>query len=422
MRWAAIGFVLLVACGGGQDPAPDAVTDTVATDTVPDATAEPGGDDATVVPDEGGPGDLPEDPTPAEVPDPGADVQADETASDPPPEVPDVPDVPEAPDIPIEYPSWLAEASCFAAPPEGSALAPPPPTYSGICPVLAPGFNTIVSSGKERRFLLVAPAEPVEGEVFPLLFMWHWLKSKPQSFLEKGDVQAAVDQQRFLAAIPESLYDIDFFGLVQMPWPFLSFLPSSRFQQEYQFFDDMLACIAAQYAVNKECVSTVGVSAGGLYTTLLASARSERLSSLLSLSGGAGGTNGIVNEFLVPWDLPARKLPAIVLWGGPMDSCVMVNFQESSQQLEKDLIANGEFFVECIHNCKHSEPPIDPPPGKSRYFTLWDFFLKHPYWLPAGWSPYLVNGMPPESVPWCAIGMGSATPRTGACEPPDCPI
>jgi hypothetical protein len=317
--------------------------------------------------------------------------------------------------------SWLASVSCSTPPPPGAQLAAPLPTYRGTCPTLTAGSNTLTSSGARRRFILVLPSKILPGERFPVLFMWHWLKGSASSFLKKGEIQKAADQQRFIGVIPEAKGDLSLFGLIELPWPFATFNSNKRMAEEYTFFDDMLACVGAQYKVNKECVSTAGVSAGALFTVQLAGARSRHLSSFISLSGGIG-SGGIVNSFIRTWTSPAHKMPALVLWGGPLDSCILLNFQSASVELQKKLTAANHFQVECIHNCRHGEPPVVPPPGKSRYGPLWDFAFDHPYWLKPNQSPLQVSGWDKSIIPWCGIGAGSAKIRTGKCDPPGCPL
>jgi hypothetical protein len=168
--------------------------------------------------------------------------------------------------------------------------------------------------------------------------------------------------------------------------------------------------VAHQYpTVNKNCVSTAGVSAGALFTDQLAAARADRLSSFLSMSGGVGGV-------VRPWGSPAHKLPGIVLWGGPTDECQnLLSFQTLSQTLEGSLTSQGDFMIECVHNCGHAEPPVDPPMGQSKLAPFWGFIFDHPFWLGAGQSPYEIKGLPSSFPSWCAIGAGKATPRTGTC-------
>src|SRR5262249_12326298 len=149
------------------------------------------------------------------------------------------------------------------------------------------------------------------------------------------------------------------------------------------------------------------------FTGVLAGHRAENLASMVSLSGGVGG-------YIRPWANPEHRLPAIVLWGGPTDSCFVINFQDASHALEQALTDRGHFFLECVHNCGHAAPPFDPPPGMSKYEGLWQFVFDHPYWLAPGTSPYQTTGLNQGLPDWCGIGAGSATPRTGACPAPGC--
>ena len=77
------------------------------------------------------------------------------------------------------------------------------------------------------------------------------------------------------------------------------------------------------------------------------------------------------------------------------------------EALEKSLVAGGHFFVECVHNCKHAEPPVTPLKGQSRYESIWAFAFKHPFWLPAGQSPLQVSGAPPSASYFAAAASAS---------------
>jgi hypothetical protein len=292
---------------------------------------------------------------------------------------------------------------CSEAPPPGAPTAPPPKPYTGgTCPTLprTTGPVTIQSNGA-RQFILVVPADLTDGEQLPIIFLWHWMGGDANSFLTRGEVQNAVNAQRFIAVIPESLGSL-------FKWPFSAADSDAALQTELVFFDDMLSCVSAQFNVNSNCVSTAGVSAGALWSGQLAGHRGEYLSSFLSLSGGTGG-------LIKPWAHPGHKMPAIVLWGGPTDDCAgILKFQETSMDLATNLQNDGHFFVECIHNCGHSQPPLDVSEG-SAFGALWSFALDHPYWLAPGASPYTSGGLPAGMPAWCGMGLGSATPRTGTC-------
>ncbi len=302
----------------------------------------------------------------------------------------------------------VPEVLCNAEPPEGAELPPPPPAYSGgTCPALVPGVNALASSGHDREFIVVVPEDLQPGESLPLVFLWHWLGGDAQAFLEKADVQNAANQLRFAAAIPSERGDLLF------RWPFTTIDSDGRMQEEFTFFDDMLTCMTASFAINTACVSSVGVSAGALFTDQLGSARGEYLASIVSLSGGVGG-------FVRPWYGSPHIMPAMVLWGGPSDFCVAIDFEAGSHNLESALVDAGHPVLECIHNCGHSEPPFEPPsPELTKYIGMWRFWLDHPYWLADGETPWS-EGLPEGTPDWCGLGVGTATPREGPCEGGGC--
>ncbi len=292
---------------------------------------------------------------------------------------------------------------CGSPPPDGAEMPPPLPEFSGgTCAPVVPGMNAITSAGTERAFLFVAPRDLRPDETLPVLFMWHWLQGTPEDFLEKAIAQEAVDQFRFLAVAPFEKGDTLF------NWPYSAIDSEARMQEEFTFFDDMLACVAASYPVDNTCVASAGVSSGALWTSQLASGRGEYLSSIMVMSGGTGG-------LVKPWGGSPHLMPAMVLWGGPTDTCVAINFTMTSQDLEAGLVADGHSVLECIHNCGHTEPPFTAPEGITKFAFLWEFFLDHPYWLADGESPWDA-GLPEGAIEWCAMGVGNATPREGECD------
>ena len=314
----------------------------------------------------------------------------------------------------VDAAALIANASCTSAIPAGAKVAPALPAYAGTCPALAaaPAFTAITSSGASRQFIVFRPQTIAPGEKLAVVFLWHWLGGNPESMGDKLGVQAAVDARRFIGVVPAPKGD----GLFR--WPFEAAQSQARVEEEARFFDDMLACVGAALPVNKECVASSGVSAGALWTSQLAVARSERLSSIVSLSGG---TDGVVR----PWSTTSHRLPALVLWGGATDvypaNVPIVNFENASENLIGALASDGHFIVECTHNCGHAVPPFDPPAAGSGgllFDTLWRFVLDHPYWLGASQSPYTSKPLPSFYPAWCAKGQGSATarPHGAACE------
>jgi hypothetical protein len=141
--------------------------------------------------------------------------------------------------------------SCHDAPPPG--FTPPKlPTYAGTCPTLGPTpidagagsvppENDIMSSGAMRQFKLVTPNDIKPGEKLPVVFLWFWLGGTAQAFIDRADVINAAQQQRFIAVVPEAKGDVTF------KWPFSALDSQPRMQEEFVFFDDMLACVAQQF-------------------------------------------------------------------------------------------------------------------------------------------------------------------------------
>jgi hypothetical protein len=328
------------------------------------------------------------------------------------------------PDGPIEgTPDAASYRFLCDAPRPAHAPVPTPPPLATGCPTLVAGTNTITTSGKQRQFILVVPANLQSGEHLPVLFMWHWIGGSAQGFIDKGEVQAAVDDQRFLAIAPVA-EGAEVLGQLDTRWPFDITQSQDRMNEEFTFFDDMLSCTEQQYNVNADCVSTVGVSAGALFTDQLIQARSDTLASFESLSGGVGDT------IIKGWTAPPRPLPGVVLWGGDgppaMDGVkdilgclgIGMDFSVASRDLETGLEAGGNFFIECKHNCGHVEPPLDAPPGESKYAGMWEFAFNHPFWLAPGDSPYKTSGLPSSLPSWCGIGPNSEVPRSGSGCPP----
>jgi predicted esterase len=323
--------------------------------------------------------------------------------------------------------SSLIGVRCGVPAPEGAAHALPAPRFSGgACPRLVPGRNTLRTARGDRTFILVVPSAS-DGSVtpLPLLFGWHWLGGSASGFVDRGALQANADRLRFIAAMPEKKGDLAIgVGSVRFDpvWPYLTYHTAARVEEEAAFFDDMLACISAQYPVDLDCVTSAGVSAGALWTAQLAQVRSERLASAIVLSGGIGPATtlgaGLIDARM--WSGARHAMPMMILWGGPIDQCGL-NFNIAARHLENAAGRAGHFIEECIHNCGHTVPPVDPAQGLG---VIWQFFLDHPYWLARGDSPYLATGLPTSAPSWCAIGAGHATPRVGSCPDPtmSCPV
>ena len=286
--------------------------------------------------------------------------------------------------------------------------------------MLSPGMNTITTSGSQRRFILVVPENFDRTRPLPVIFAWHYLGGSANSMVNHGQVQQSANSLGFIAVVPEKKGDVGLgLGLLaglglDFSWPFLTSHSEQRVNEEVRFFDDMLACVAQQFAVNQNCVSSVGVSAGALWTSQLMQKRADRLSSAMILSGGVGPNTIGIGAGVVDvrgFQPSAHKMPAMVLWGGPSDGCGL-NFHTASTNLRNSLRSGGHFVLECQHNCGHAAPPVDDP--TLGLGVLYRFAMDHPYWLAPGQSPWTTSGMPAGTPTWCGMN-GAAPVRSGAC-------
>ncbi|MBL4684052.1 MAG: hypothetical protein JKY37_05645 [Nannocystaceae bacterium] len=323
-----------------------------------DGTAEGGQDDDTDGP----------------APDTGADT-GDSDGDDSGPMIPDGP--------------WGA---CAEAVPAGSPTPPAAPPYSGgTCPAIAPGYVTnFVAGGNNREFAFVVPSNYDESKQYPLVIAWYHLSGDAQEFLDTIGAQALADTTQTIYAVPQATGNFDFV------WPSTP-LDNGQASVDLAMFDDMLACISEQYSVNPYCVGSVGVSAGGLWTSYLGQQRGQYLSSNVVISGGHPADIGWWG-----WSPSPHKFASLVLWGGPTDELI-INFHAASTNLASEYAGDGHFVLRCEHTGGHGVPPPDVPGDPPPFDVLFEFFLAHPYWVDNGNSPYLTEGLPPEYPSYCAL-------------------
>ncbi len=213
-------------------------------------------------------------------------------------------------------------------------LRSPPsvPTYShGACPMLVSGMtaaranNTNFHTGSQRRdFLVIVPPSHDGSARWPVVFAWHWLNASARAFLRDGDLALAAETMHFIAVLPDARRDASGRLVYERTWPFVDL--DGGGPGELEFFDDMLACVNAQFRVDHRRIYGVGASAGALWLTCLSTTPHVRhLAAIETISGGLAE--------LGPWQMDYRpqlnKFPALILWGGPSDRLI-VDFDRAS--------------------------------------------------------------------------------------------
>jgi hypothetical protein len=342
--------------------------------------------------------------------DAGADVGVEE-----PEETVEVLDVPPDPDGADPEADDAAEED-IAEEEDGGFVYVCPPTpdlklYSGgACPVITGGptaatsvVRDFYSAGDMRNFRFLVPASYDGSGEWPLVFAWHWLNASSRSFVEEGELETAAEEMRMLIVLPDVLEDDSGNKAYFFDWPFDPTCSNFAREKELTFFDDLLTCISLQYSVDRCRVHAVGVSAGALWVTYLST--TDRVMVVASLESLSGGLAEIPLSLWTMQYVPQpNKFPAVVLWGGVLDIFPPINFNQASIRYRDALIADNHFVLTCTHGSGHAVPPIDPPPdGGTRFRSLWDFFMDHPYGLPPRWSSYQATGLPADFPDWCTI-------------------
>ena len=281
---------------------------------------------------------------------------------------------------------------CAEAVPASAPTPPAPPAYTGgVCPALSPGYVTnFLSGGNQREFALVVPSNYDPQYSYPLAIGWYHLSGNAMDFLDTIGGQTLADATQTIYVVPQDSGNFEFV------WPSTP-LDNGQANIDLTFFDDLLACVSEQYSVNPYCVGSVGVSAGGLWTSFLGQKRGQYLSSNVVISGGHPPDIGWWG-----WSSSPHKFASLVIWGGPSDELI-INFHQASTNLIGEYKGDNHFVVQCEHTGGHGVPPPDMAGNPPPFDALFEFFLAHPYWFENGNSPYITDGLPADFPTYCSM-------------------
>jgi hypothetical protein len=306
------------------------------------------------------------------------------------------------PDLAPLYPAPRSYAEDLAAQPR---TPPPVPEYSGgECPPLvfantaADSFNAEFPSGVDvRQFRIIVPADYNPEQSYPLVFAWHWLAGDSNQMVREGRIETAATQVGFITVVFDRLLSERGNAEYIFSWPFAEDWGQA---QEMLFFNDVFACVNAQFKIDTDRVYAVGVSAGALWLTFLMNTPLiDHFAAVEILSGGLAERGVALRMTHEPRD---HKFPSFVLWGGPSDRFV-IEFEPASLKLREALMAHHHFVVSCTHDSGHGLPPVTEIEGQPRFRMLWQFMLDHPYGMDPGASPYFETGLPEQFESWCEV-------------------
>lgn len=244
------------------------------------------------------------------------------------------------------------------------------PVYDGACPAFAEGANTITSAGLERDFQVKLPDDP-EGA--PLVFFWHWLGGTARQAMDWTGFGDFAEAEGAVVVAPSSTG-------TSVEWS--TYDPVDEANIDLALFDDLVACAWQELGIDAHRVFVSGMSAGGLWSTVLTMHRADVIASSVVFSGGTGPSG-------IPYAAPSRDLPVAVVWGGPEDTYGgFLSFHDASLDLSENLQADGNFVVECEHDLGHTLPFETPE-------LAWAVFEAHPRAVaPEPWADDLPGALP----------------------------
>lgn len=251
-------------------------------------------------------------------------------------------------------------------------------------------MNSFQSGSESRSFRLDLPANPAGA---PVIFGWHGFGGEPDQALDQTGLGSAVETIR---VGPTDR------GVAPYDWHFTD--PSPIGNPDLLLFDDILACLHAQYSVDLNRIWSTGHSAGGIFSSYLAMHRSNRLAAVAVLSGGLGDPSTAPGGYITP----THDIPVLLTWGGESDTYnqsganfvynngnpEVFSFHVSNQIFSHNLRQDGHFVVECVGDFGHAIPN-DP------LSFVWPFLRDHPKNLTS--EPYAGGNFPNDLNPLCAI-------------------
>ena len=252
-----------------------------------------------------------------------------------------------------------------------------PRPYTGSCPDMSGSSLEIESAGQTRDVLFRFPDDPAGA---PVWFSWHWLGGTASQTIQYLDL-GALAAEGWIVVAPETASGSNH---PAFDWGFAG--TDAMIEADLALFDDILACLYEQHAIDLDRVYTSGMSAGGLWSSYLAIHRSEALAAAAPYSGGTGS--------VIPYTTPERQLPMMLTWGGEGDTWTGFSFDDANEDFSEDLLSDGHFVMQCVHSMGHQVP---------NGITDWTlrFFDDHPWQVDE--SPYLEDELPGVFPDYCSV-------------------
>ncbi len=253
-----------------------------------------------------------------------------------------------------------------------TGAGPTLPTATGTCPTFKAGMLSFSAGGVARTAKVWIDEKAAKEKDGPLVFYWHGTGSSPDE-AQYGLSAGGIASITALGGIVVGAVATNGGGF---PW-------LSETDSTFKLVDEIVACAEKEIGIDERQIHSVGMSAGGLFTSTLSFARSNLFASVAVYSGGGTGMFAETKN----------KFPALIFFGGTKDvypptGQVLADFAMSTSQYVKVMRDAGHFTIVCDHGGAHSIPTTGIP-------AVVPFFLAHPYGVTP--SPYEASF--PATVP-----------------------
>jgi predicted esterase len=250
------------------------------------------------------------------------------------------------------------------------------PAVNGDCPQLRTGTETIMGLTTE---IVAGTPGATKG---PLLFTWHGTGGDGKQALGQlpQSVQQDIIAQGGIVIAPSDN------GQVREGTDVTLILGVWYDVGDLKFADQVVACAVQNHNIDPRRIYVTGCSAGGLMAGVMALQRSRYVAAAAPNSGGTVTTTYQLQD--------PERVPAVFSMHGGTSDTVIVNFADTTHNLEGILQPSGAFLVECNHMMGHCGAPA------SLHEQAWQFMKAHPFATKP--SPY-AGGLPDTFASYCAI-------------------
>ena len=237
--------------------------------------------------------------------------------------------------------------------------APDQPS-DGTCPDMRQsGTVSFSSSGTDRTVSVVVP----DGlrEDMPLVYFFHGLLSpqstpRPTEYMVNAlRLQDLANEEGVVLVLPQSNV-MERLGMEFFMWDI-----ETEESDDMVLFDDLRACAYGILNIDLTRVHAMGFSGGALFSTVVGTARSHVLASMIQMSGGSDIEMMTFDQPLSAYLPFEYTLPSLLITGGrgdawPGGGVTLVDFSSATDNLESQLTEDGHFVVRCEHDFGQTVP------------------------------------------------------------------